>query len=127
MKLKIIIMLLTIAVCFGILCSTAEAAPKCPCCETYKNTHCVYWCDDRHMTPNEIQDFEIMEMGYSDIAVKRMSQTEKNQLTPWFKLTKTKAKVKTKTKAKAKSKKKRYKYNRLHRFWKYILLSIFAK
>lgn len=57
---------------------------KCPACGDGKHIECPYWCGDRHMTPAEIQDFEIMEMGYSPEAVAEMSRTEKNKLTPWF-------------------------------------------
>lgn len=87
---KVVILLIAVIVAFGLLCSTADAAkkkkPKCPCCKTYKSEQCVYWCGGRHMTRHEIQDFEILEMRYTEEEVQAMSQKQKNKLTPWFKL-----------------------------------------
>ena len=57
----------------------------CPNCDGTLR-QCPYWCNDHHMEPHEIQDFEIMEMGYSVNEVAAMSQEEKNTITPWFKL-----------------------------------------
>lgn len=63
-----------------------KMAVMCDVCKDGKHTDCVYWCGDHHMTPHEIQDFEIMEMRYSADDVEQMTQAEKNALTPWFKL-----------------------------------------
>ena len=88
MKRLIMIMLIAVVILFAFLSCTADAKakPKCPGCKNYKSHECVYWCGDRHMTKHEIQDFEIMEMRYTEDEVNHMSQKKKNKLTPWFKL-----------------------------------------
>lgn len=62
----------------------AKAQAACPVCDGH-DENCVYWCGSCHMTPHEIQDFEILEMGYTPDGMK---QKGKNQLTPWFKVKK---------------------------------------
>ena len=63
------------------------SAVQCPVCN-WRSEKCPYWVhnEHRHMTAREIQDFEIMEMGYMHWEVEGMTQNEKNSLTPWYTL-----------------------------------------
>lgn len=86
------VLTIMVIVIIAITAATAPAAAKCvkgqqvkcPACINGKHVECPYWCDGRHMKPREIQDFEILEMGYSPEDLEAMTQEEKNQATPWF-------------------------------------------